>query len=78
MNTTQYYQPNNKREIPFTHPGIILNREILKRRGISQKKLSSEANIPYEVVKNICQGKRDIDKDVGHKLSAYFQVNKDY
>ena len=34
--------------------------------------------IPYETIKDICQGKRDIDKDIGQKLSSYFQVNKDF
>ena len=37
-----------------------------------------ETNIPYQVIKDICQGKRDIDKEVGHKLSSYFQVSKNY
>lgn len=78
MNHTQYYQPNGKREIPFVHPGIILNKEILKRKRISQKKLASETNIPYEIVKDICQGRKDIDKSIGRELSSYFQVNKDF
>jgi plasmid maintenance system antidote protein VapI len=72
------HQSNNTREVPFIHPGIILNKEMLKRRRISQKKLALATNIPYEVVKDICRGKKDIDKNVGRELSAYFQVNKDF
>jgi len=72
------YQPNEKREIKFTHPGIILNKEILKGRRISQKELATEANIPYQEVKNICQGKKDIDKNIAQKLAAFFGVNKDF
>ncbi|MCE8169328.1 MAG: HigA family addiction module antidote protein [Candidatus Moeniiplasma glomeromycotorum] len=68
----------HKREIKFIHPGIILNKEILKGKKISQKKLALEIDIPYEIVRNICQGKRDIDKHVGQKLSDYFQVSKDF
>jgi len=78
MNNTQYYQTNDKREVKFVHPGIILREEILKGRRISQKKLSLETNIPYQLVKEICQGKRDIDENIGHKLSSYFQINKDF
>jgi plasmid maintenance system antidote protein VapI len=78
MNKILNHQLNNKREVPFIHPGIILNKEMLKRKRISQKKLASATNIPYEVVKDICRGKKDIDKNVGRELSSYFQVNKDF
>jgi plasmid maintenance system antidote protein VapI len=78
MNNTQYYQSNNKREIKFIHPGIILSRKILKGKKITQKKLATETNISYQAVKDICQGKKDISKEVGQKLASYFRVHKDF
>jgi len=77
MNNAKY-QPNDKREVKFTHPGVILNRKILKGRKISQKKLSMETNIPYQVIKDICQGKRDIDISIGRELASYFQVHENF
>ena len=77
MNNTTY-QPNDKREVKFTHPGIILSKKILKEKRISQKRLAAETNISYQVVKDICQGKRDIDTSVGRELSSYFQVHEDF
>ncbi|CAG8722254.1 10717_t:CDS:2, partial [Racocetra persica] len=72
MNNTQFYQLNDKREIKFTHPGIILNKKILKERRISQKKLATETNIPLPLIKEICQGKRDIDQN--QKEDDLFEV----
>jgi plasmid maintenance system antidote protein VapI len=51
----------------FKQRHLILNKEILKGRRISQKKLAEETNIPYLVVKDICQGKRDIDISIGRE-----------
>lgn len=77
MNNIQYYQENNKREIPFSHHGIVL-KEILKGRRISQKKLATDTNIPLPLIKEICQGKRDISQHEAQKLAAFFKVHKDF
>lgn len=77
MNITQYYQTNDKREIPFTHPGIIF-KQILKDKKISQKKIAADADISLSLIKEICQGKKNISQPVAQKLATYFKVHKDF
>ncbi len=60
------------REIPFAHPGEILNEDFLKPLGISQYALSKAIGVPPRRINEIVQGKRAISVDTALRLAVFF------
>lgn len=60
------------REIPFAHPGEILNEDFLKPLGISQYALAKAVGVPPRRINEIVQGKRGISADTALRLAAFF------
>jgi len=60
------------REIPFAHPGEILNEDFLKPLGISQYALAKAIGVPPRRINEIVQGKRGISADTALRLAAFF------
>ena len=53
-------------------------REIRRKKGFSQVKVSLELNISREAISNYENGKRSPDVDMLVKFSDYFNVSIDY
>ncbi|MBO4983953.1 MAG: helix-turn-helix transcriptional regulator [Clostridia bacterium] len=53
-------------------------KEIRKKKGYSQVKVSLELNISREAISNYENGKRSPDIDMLVKFSDYFNVSIDY
>ena len=53
-------------------------REIRRKKGFSQVKVSLELNISREAISNYETGKRSPDVDMLVKFSDYFNVSIDY
>ncbi len=53
-------------------------REIRRKKGFSQVKVSLELNISREAISNYENGKRSPDVDMLVKFSDYFNVSSDY
>lgn len=60
------------REIPLSHPGIILLEDWLKPMGISQYALAKAIDVPPRRINEIVKGLRGITVDTALRLSAYF------
>lgn len=60
------------REIPLTHPGIILLEDWLKPMGISQYALAKAIAVPPRRINEIVKGLRGITVDTALRLGAYF------
>jgi addiction module HigA family antidote len=64
-----------KREIPWPHPGEILQEEFLKPLEITQYRLAKEIGVPQRRIGEIIAGKRAITADTGLRLSAFFGMS---
>ena len=60
------------REIPLSHPGIILLEDFLKPMGISQYALAKAVDVPPRRINEIVKGLRGITVDTALRLGAYF------
>jgi addiction module HigA family antidote len=60
------------REIPFAHPGEILNEDFLKPLGISHYALAKAIGVPPKRINEIIQGKRGISTDTALRLAVFF------
>jgi addiction module HigA family antidote len=60
------------REIPLSHPGIILLEDWLKPMGISQYALAKAIDVPPRRINEIVKGQRGITVDTALRLGAYF------
>ena len=60
------------REIPLSHPGIILLEDWLKPMGISQYALAKVIDVPARRINEIVKGLRGITVDTALRLGAYF------
>ncbi len=63
-----------KRDIPLTHPGVILLEDFLKPMGISQYRLAKEIGVPQRRIGQICSGQRAITPDTALRLGVFFGV----
>jgi addiction module HigA family antidote len=63
------------REIPFPHPGEILQEEFLQPLAITQYRLAKEIGVPQRRIGEIVAGKRAITADTGLRLSTFFGVS---
>lgn len=63
------------REIPLTHPGVILLEDFLKPMGITQYRLAQEIGVSQRRVGQVCAGRRAITPDTALRLGAFFGVD---
>jgi addiction module HigA family antidote len=60
------------REIPLSHPGIILLEDWLMPMGISQYALAKAIDVPPRRINEIVKGLHGITVDTALRLGAYF------
>lgn len=60
------------REIPLSHPGVILLEDWLKPMGISQYALAKAIDVPPRRINEIVHGLRGITVDTALRLGAFF------
>ena len=60
------------REIPLSHPGVILLEDFLKPMGISQYSLAKAVDVPPRRINEIVKGLRGITVDTALRLGAFF------
>lgn len=60
------------REVPLTHPGVILLEDWLKPLGLSQYALAKAIGVPSRRINEIVKGLRGITVDTALRLGAYF------
>lgn len=60
------------RELPLSHPGIILLEDWLKPMGISQYALAKAIDVPPRRINEIVKGLRGITVDTALRFGAYF------
>ena len=63
------------RQVPLTHPGIILLEDFLKPMGISQYALAKAIDVPPRRINEIVKGLRAITVDTALRLGAFFGVH---
>jgi addiction module HigA family antidote len=63
------------RQVPLTHPGIILLEDFLKPMGISQYALAKAIDVPPRRINEIVKGLRSITVDTALRLGAFFGVH---
>lgn len=63
------------RQVPLTHPGIILLEDFLKPMGISQYALAKAINVPPRRINEIVNGLRALTVESALRLSAFFGVH---
>lgn len=77
MITIQGVDPNmiaNNLEPAYpTHPGEVLKDEI-DYRGISQRKLSTEMNVPYTQLNEVLNGKRALSTEFALLVEAVLDI----
>ena len=60
------------REVPLSHPGVILSEDFLNPMGISQYALAKAVDVPPRRINEIVKGLRGITVDTALRLGAYF------
>jgi len=63
------------REIPLSHPGMILLEDWLKPMGISQYALAKAIDVPPRRINEIVHGLRGITVDTALRLGAFFDTD---
>jgi antitoxin HigA-1 len=60
------------REVPLSHPGVILLEDWLKPMGLSQYALAKAIGVPARRINEIVHGQRGITVDTALRFAAFF------
>ena len=66
------------RQVPYPHPGEILNEEFLRPLGLSQYRLAKEIGVPPRRVNEIVLGKRAVTTDTDLRLCRFFGMSESF
>ena len=66
------------RQVPYPHPGEILNQEFLQPLGLSQYRLAKEIGVPPRRVNEIVLGKRAVTTDTDLRLCRFFGLSESF
>ena len=66
------------RQVPYPHPGEILNEEFLRPLGLSQYRLAKEIGVPPRRVNEIVLGKRAVTTDTDLRLCRFFGLSESF
>ena len=64
------------RQVPYPHPGEILDEEFLLPLGLSQYRLAKEIGVPPRRINEIVQGKRAVTTDTDLRLCKFFGLSE--
>jgi len=64
---------NNIESVYPTHPGEVLKDEI-EYRGISQRKLAAEMDVPYTQLNEVLNGKRQVNTEFALLIEAVLDL----
>jgi antitoxin HigA-1 len=60
------------RQVPLSHPGVVLLEDFLKPMGLSQYALAKAIDVPARRINEIVKGLRGISVDTALRLGAFF------
>ena len=66
------------RQVPYPHPGEILNQEFLQPLGLSQYRLAKEIGVPPRRINEIVLGKRAVTTDTDLRLCRFFGMSESF
>jgi antitoxin HigA-1 len=66
------------REVPYPHPGEILQEEFLIPLGITKYRLAKAISVPAPRIGEIIAGRRAITADTGLRLARFFGQSEDF
>jgi addiction module HigA family antidote len=66
------------REVPYPHPGEILQEEFLAPLGITAYRLAEDIGVQQVRIGEIVAGTRSITVDTGLRLSRYFGMSDEF
>ena len=55
-----------------THPGEILQEDILPAMGLNQAELARRLGVSRRAINELCQEKRGVSVDMAHRLGRFF------
>jgi addiction module HigA family antidote len=61
-----------------THPGEMLLEEFLNPMEMSQDNLAIAIRVPYPIINDIINKKRDITPNIALRLAKFFGVSEDF
>ena len=65
-------------KVIIIHPGETLQEELLKPYKISVEELAQTIKVQPEIVKELVEKKRDLDKDLATRLALYFDMSPEF
>ncbi|UPG91365.1 HigA family addiction module antitoxin [Luteibacter aegosomaticola] len=66
------------RDVPYPHPGEILQEEFLTPMGITKYRLAKAIGVPAMRIGEIIAGRRAVTVDTGLRLSRFFGQSEDF
>ena len=61
-----------------THPGEMLQEELLKSMGLTQRELAKAIHVPYQRINEIINGERGMTPSTALRLEKYFGMSASF
>jgi len=62
----------------IVHPGEVLREDFLLPLKLAPEKLAESIKVKQEVIKELIEEKRDLDKDLATRLALYFDMSTEF
>lgn len=62
----------------IVHPGEVLREDFLLPLKLTLEKLAESIKVKQEVIKELIEEKRDLDKDLATRLALYFDMSTEF
>ena len=66
-------------QVPIiVHPGEVLREDFLLPLKLTPEKLAKSIKIKSQVIQELIEEKRDLDKDLATRLALYFDMSTEF
>jgi antitoxin HigA-1 len=62
----------------IVHPGEVLREDFLLPLKLAPEKLAKSIKVNHEVIKELIEEKRDLDKELATRLALYFDMSTEF
>jgi addiction module HigA family antidote len=69
---------NMKQAAIIVHPGEVLREDFLLPLKLTPEKLAKSIKIKPQVIQELIEEKRDLDKDLATRLALYFDMSTEF
>ena len=62
----------------IVHPGEVLREDFLLLLKLTSEKIAESIKVDHQIIQELIEEKRDLDKDLATRLALYFDMSTEF